>query len=191
MFNVVTAVERVAVEARHFAAGRHEMYAHALGAAYAGRVVRGVGQVIGIWQVVWVGDETLQPASGQAVATVVFRMVVFAPFRGEVVHGEVCGMSDCELLVGLPFFGVLYVPRSALPAGTTWKGDAWSWLADAEAGTELYIDMHNHVVARVTGVTYRPKGATDKKTMAITAALRDKAEDAQGLGDPAWWYEEE
>lgn len=198
MFKLVTASDRVAINAQSFGVERHEAYAHVLNRQYANRVVDGLGLVVGVWSVLSVGVETLQMSCGRAVADVVFRVVVFAPFVGEAVWTTIGGASADVLLLAMPFFGALRVPPSALPRGTQWdKGEnVWVWQPDdTDASHRLFLDVSNDVVARVTCIQFsapsKQAGSTSPP-MRIAAALTDSAvEDSQGLGDPQWWYEEE
>lgn len=198
MFKLVTISERVAIAAVHFGERRECAYAHALNTRYANRVLRNIGLVIGVWRIQSIGAETLQMGCGRAVADVIYRLVVFAPFVGEAVWATIGGASKEVLLLALPFFGAMRVSPAHLPPGTAWDGEerVWVWRPDR---VELFLDLSNDVVARVTDVQYAP--AADKPPsaasavvapMRIAAALTDAAvPDSQGLGDPLWWYEEE
>jgi len=155
-----------------------------------------------------VGPQTLQASCGRAVATVVYRLVIFAPFHGEAVWTTIGGASQDVLLLAVPFFGAIQVPPSKLPPNTVWdtKENVWVWKYSEDRN--YYYDIANDSVARITHTEFStgknrsapPPPAKDvndgeerhTQPMLIHAALHDAGgEESQGLGNPEWWYEDE
>jgi len=106
---------------------------------FANRVVHNVGLCIRLFDILEAGEPFVLPNDGSTYTRVVFRMVVFRPYIGEVLIGKIrhssaegitgevpfniCGpvgrQSDCRLLlVTLGFFDDIQIPASNFQEGT-------------------------------------------------------------------------
>ena len=62
----------------------------------ANKVLKDVGLVIALWDILKIGDSYLLPSDGASHTRVEFRILVFRPFMEEVLVGKVC--YDCYYL---------------------------------------------------------------------------------------------
>jgi DNA-directed RNA polymerase III subunit RPC8 len=118
-----------------------------------------------------VGSSLIHPADGGAHFEVVFRLVVFKPYVGEVISGKVLECSKDGIKVGLDFFTNCFIPYYHLfePSSFDEAKKTWVWDDSHEDEEEedddepLAIqkgDMINFEVHDVnfTGKTYSVKG---------------------------------
>ena len=59
----------------------------------ANKVLKDVGLVIALWDILKIGDSYLLPGDGASHTRVEFRILVFRPFMEEVLVGKVCHHS--------------------------------------------------------------------------------------------------
>ncbi|KAL6054120.1 DNA-directed RNA polymerase III subunit RPC8 [Balamuthia mandrillaris] len=101
---------------------------------YGDKVIPKVGLGVTLYDVVKVGDGFIYPGDGSAHTKVTFRMVVFRPFRGEVIVGKLRHSTPdgitglfvlfffllqqsvyfCFLAVSLGFFEDVFIPKEEL-----------------------------------------------------------------------------
>ena len=67
----------------------------------ANKVLKDVGLVIALWDILKIGDSYLLPGDGASHTRVEFRILVFRPFMEEVLVGKVC--YDCYLCLKAGF----------------------------------------------------------------------------------------
>ena len=56
----------------------------------ANKILKDVGLVISLWDILNIGDSYLLPGDGASHTKVEFRILVFRPFMEEVLVGKVC-----------------------------------------------------------------------------------------------------
>ena len=61
------------------------------------------------------GDSFTYPGDGSAHAEVQFRVLVFSPFRGELLEGTVKYCTSDRVVISLGFFEDIILPPDALP----------------------------------------------------------------------------
>ena len=76
-----------------------------------------------------VGSSLIHPADGAAHFEIVFRLVVFKPFVGEVITGKVLECNTTGIKVGLDFFQNNHIPYYHLfePSRFDEQSKAWIW----------------------------------------------------------------
>jgi len=83
-----------------------------------------------------------------ALQLVEFRLIVFRPFKGEVMTGRISSSSQHGINVRTEFFDEIFIPRTYLFEGTTFdlKENVWIWDND---GNEFYMDKNELIRFRV------------------------------------------
>lgn len=87
-----------------FGTGDTSSIISAINAKYPQKVIMDLGLVISLYDILRVGSSLIHPADGGAHFEVVFRVVVFKPFCGEVVKGRVRNCTREGIEVSLEFF---------------------------------------------------------------------------------------
>ncbi|KAJ5825749.1 hypothetical protein N7474_002887 [Penicillium riverlandense] len=129
---------------------------------YANKVIQKVGLCISFYDLLESSDGLIGHGTGLVNVNVKFRMIVFRPFRGEIMLGKIAGATDrgiksanpCRHVVeidtnnqtvGVEFFNDIIVPPELLLDGT--RLCVWIWRNDD--GTDFYFDVGEVVRFRV------------------------------------------
>jgi hypothetical protein len=77
-----------------------------------------------------------------------FRLIVFRPFKGEVMTGRISSSSVHGINVRTDFFNEIFIPHTYLFEGSTFdvKENVWIWNND---GNEFYMDKNEVIRFRV------------------------------------------
>lgn len=86
---------------------------------YANKVIQKIGLCICLWDVTWASEGLIGHGTGLVNVNVEFRLVVFRPFKGEVLLGRITsatqdGISSMFELIFTSFIGLL--TRSLSPS---------------------------------------------------------------------------
>lgn len=149
-----------------------EALEEALTEKLANKVVKDVGLVLSVWDILEIGDSFLFPGGGGASHTrVAFRLLVFRPALDEVLVGKVKGCSRNEgVRVSLGFFEDILIPPEALqhPQRFDEAEQVWVWEYPSEDGhVDLFMDSGEEVRFRVTAEQFVD---TSPSTAAAAAA---------------------
>ena len=110
MFFLTTIADTLRIPPSSFSKGDSPSIVQAINAKYPRKVIMDVGMCIALYDVIEVGSSLIHPADGGAHFEVVFRVVVFKPFVGEVVNGRVSACTKAGIEVSLDFFDSIKIP---------------------------------------------------------------------------------
>jgi len=179
----------------------------ALNKKLANTVVHKLGLVVGVFDLLNIGQSFLFPGDGAHHTKVVFRVVVFKPFVEEVLVGKVksCNLS-MGVTVSLGFFDDVIIPPEALqhPYRFDNAEQVWVWEYPTEEGShDLYVDPGESVRIRVTAETFcesfenEDKGSSSGGGVASVCEEEEKKKrtpylihasmNEPGLGLLKWW----
>ncbi|RPB02305.1 hypothetical protein L873DRAFT_449717 [Choiromyces venosus 120613-1] len=167
-----------------------------INAKYANKVVHNIGLCISLFDLSKV-SEGMIGQDGGAHANVEFRMIVFRPFKGEVLTGRISSATAAGVKVRTDFFDEVFVPAGGLFDGCLFDGkeQVWIWRNDDQ---DFYMDKNELIRFRVEGEVFvdqlpvppHLKGEESslhkKPPYAITASCQQA-----GLGLVSWWVEED
>lgn len=175
VFELFTIRDTVYIPPKDFSTSFSEGIMSAIVRKYEGQHQEECGFVVALHDVVGAGEPTLMPGLGGVHVKCTFRLVVFRPEVGEIMHGIV-QTSDKQqgLSVSLgDFFPAVNIPVDGLQPGTEFDEQerCFAWLWD---GHPLYMDPGEPIRFRVTKF--------DEKTSDIVGTIRQ-----DGLGLVSWW----
>lgn len=75
-------------------------------------------------------------------------MVVFRPFRGEIIQGRIKSSSEEGIIIDMIFTSEIFVPIQNLPENTHFDQGEGVFVWDSD-GTELFFDKGEPVLFRV------------------------------------------
>lgn len=206
MFRLVAIEEVVQVPPKLFGLARFVAMEHEVNRKYSNKVLSGVGICIALWDWVSSEDHRLIPHTGDANTRCQFRMLVFAPFAGETLWGYVSRVCSDRVELDLEFVGGISIPKSELPASSTYDSEenAWRIRYDAdeaeeheeeeheEEPVEVVLDVGNSVAFKVAKVIFtdgvdRPpeKPCSERKSKHILTVKASMQR--HGLGRYEWW----
>lgn len=164
---------------------------------YANKVVYNIGLCICLYDIIKVSEGMIGHGSGSAHVNVDFRLIVFRPFKGEVMTGRISSSSVHGINVRTDFFNEIFIPHTYLFEGSTFdvKENVWIWNND---GNEFYMDKNEVIRFRVEEEAFEdqlpvpPHLQDDRLEEERKPPYRIVASAQQaGMGLVAWWAEED
>ncbi|KAL4200043.1 hypothetical protein AMTRI_Chr03g147720 [Amborella trichopoda] len=150
------------------------------------KVIPNLGLCISVYDIRSIEGGLIWPGEGSPTYKVTFRLVMFRPFMGEILVGNVKRLDKDGLQVSLGFFEDVHIPANLFPQPSRFMEDGtWEWDWD---GNEQYIYHFEKIRFRVHTVEY-PTIPIDQKAnakpfapMEIIGTIHD-----DGLGPVSWW----
>jgi len=95
-----------------------------------------VGLCVCVWDLLSASEGLIKPGDSRVHVDVTFRMVVFRPFKGEIIQATIAKINQDGIQLKVDFFKDIWVPRSGLFPGTQFRSydghDTFVWLTNAE-----------------------------------------------------------
>ncbi|KAF2662716.1 hypothetical protein K491DRAFT_552915, partial [Lophiostoma macrostomum CBS 122681] len=122
----------------------------AINAKYSNRVISNIGLCICLWDMLDASEGLIGHGTGLVNVNVEFRMMVFRPFRGEILYARIRSSDENAITLDLDFTSEVHIPSYNLFPGTTFNHaeNVFVW-NDAESGSELFFDHGEPVLFRV------------------------------------------
>lgn len=141
MFILHQLKDTIRVEAVHFGEELERVLSNLIETKFSNKVIPEVGLAICVYDILKIGDCYLFEGDGAAHCEVVFRMVVFSPFVGEVLEGKVNFCTSKRVTLTLGFFCDIELPPDGLPQPSTYndKEMMWIWNYPTEDGDGVKI----------------------------------------------------
>ncbi|KAI5196968.1 hypothetical protein E4T42_06913 [Aureobasidium subglaciale] len=171
-----------------------------INAKYADKVIHKVGLCVALYDILQTSEGLIGHGTGIVNVNVDFRMIVFRPFKGEILTGKIISSSDMGIRISMGFFDDIYVPTPGMifdPAKyiVTEEGDkVWVW--ETAPDNLLYFDHNEMVRFRVEAETWtdlspekQPAPGEEvevyrRSPYELTASMQ-----LSGLGPALWWRE--
>ncbi|KDO30114.1 hypothetical protein SPRG_05306 [Saprolegnia parasitica CBS 223.65] len=186
---------------------------------YANKVIADVGLCITLYDFIEIGDAYIHPSDGTSHTEVVFRMVVFQPFIGEVLKGKIISCTEEHIRVSMDFVQDIIIPSYAMQTPSFFDKNErlWEWKFPGKEDEQdpYYMYLHEEVRFRVTNINFTRVTKTAKGIQATVTEAADSASsrrrsssvdlsehdpkpsamqiigtiDEDGLGLSSWWIE--
>lgn len=124
-------------------------------AKYADKVIHKVGLCLGLYDIISTSEGLIGHGTGIVNVNVDFRMIIFRPFKGEILQGRISSSSEMGIRITMDFFDDIFVPGPAMlfePSSYNATEDAWVWSAGPD--NELFFDRYEPVRFRVEAETW-------------------------------------
>ncbi|KAI8928449.1 RNA polymerase III subunit Rpc25-domain-containing protein [Entophlyctis helioformis] len=168
MFILSVLKDIVRVPPKDFVKDQQEAIVDELNQKYANKVLHNVGLCISVYDLLETSDPIVHACQdGAYQSRVKFRMVVFRPFKGEILEGRI---KDCSPKTGvrvtMNFFDDIIIPPSFLMPDSEYDSQegVWVWKYD---GNDLFMDREEPIRFRVeneafvdVGPVKEPKAAS-------------------------------
>lgn len=177
---------------------------------YADKVIHRVGLCVGFHSLISASEGLIGHGTGIVNVNVDFRLVVWRPFKGEVVNGTISDSNGAGIYLTVDFFEDIVVPPNLMFENTSWDKDeqgteAFIWKADDGAGgiNEFFFDRAERCLFRVeqevwTDLSPQMKRPDDYDATQVdeyglrTGPYRIMASMMHtGLGPTLWWMGED
>ncbi|KAF8468960.1 DNA-directed rna polymerase III 25 kd polypeptide [Kalaharituber pfeilii] len=204
MFILTTFSDLIVIKPQDFSKPTAEALEDEINAKYANKVVYNIGLCICLYDVLKVSEGLIGYGNGSANVHVQFRLIVFRPFKGEILSGRISSSTPAGIKVRLDFFEDILIPGHLLFDGCVFdiKENVWIWHNE---GTELYMDKGEVIRFKVENEKFTDQTPVNPQTAVakvdtpgggetaavelhkdppyqINASCRDA-----GLGLVAWW----
>ncbi|KAF2228930.1 putative DNA-directed RNA polymerase III [Viridothelium virens] len=199
MFTVAVIEDLIEIKPEDFDLLSIQALEDGIHAKYADRVIQGVGLCICLWDLLEASEGRIGNGTGIAHVNTRFRMVVFRPFKGEVIQGQIRrNVKGVGLQLSLDFFDDIWVPCPiGLPKPSSFDESEGVWMWNSQNGDAAY-DESEQVRFRVerevwnnqtlSGPPPRSSSTQREERRAPYIIIASMTED--GLGPIRWWDEE-
>lgn len=165
---------------------------------YANKVVQKVGLCICMWDLSKSSDGLIGYGTGNANMNVEFRLLVFRPFKGEIIAARVKYNTPEGIYLSTEFFDNILVPDTMLFEGSYYNEEEQTWVWKTE-DSEVFFDngttVHARIEKEIWEDTIQPNPVKDtaltngasqevakKNPYSIVASMNEV-----GLGGSDWW----
>ncbi|RYR78958.1 hypothetical protein Ahy_A01g003820 [Arachis hypogaea] len=156
------------------------------------KVIANLGLCISVYDIKSIEGGFIYPGDGAPTYTVVFNLIMFRPFVGEIMTAKLLSSDADGLRLSLGFFDDIYVPLQHLPSPNEFKAESknstkgtWYWKYEEQS---YPVDDSDMIKFRIQNVTYpsipveQPKESKPFAPMLVTGSI-----DHDGLGPVSWW----
>ncbi|KAF3928167.1 hypothetical protein AA313_de0205391 [Arthrobotrys entomopaga] len=194
MFILTRLTDLITIQPTSFTLPTRQAIEDQINTRYANKVIHKIGLAICLYDILKSSDGLIGSGSGSVNINVEFRLIVFRPFKGEVLTGRISNSTPNGISVRLDFFDEIFIPKDYLFEGSVFDHNEQVWVWRTEDGDELFFDKNETVRFRVEEEEFVDNTPVDP-------ALRDSLADADmtppykligscyqsGLGVVAWW----
>ncbi|KAA8642226.1 hypothetical protein EYZ11_009007 [Aspergillus tanneri] len=160
---------------------------------YANKVIQKIGLCIGFYDLLESSDGLIGHGTGLVNVNVKFRLIVFRPFKGEIMLGKISSGTEFGIKIGVEFFNDILVPPNLLLDGARFDYADQVWIWENEDGSTFYFDVGEVVRFRVEMEEWHDQipnapdlgdGAANerKPPYSIIGSMQ-----MAGLGPISWW----
>nr|ODN89507.1 DNA-directed RNA polymerase III subunit RPC8 [Cryptococcus depauperatus CBS 7841] len=182
---------------------------------YANKLIADRGLALSAFDILTAEDGKVTWGNGLMYYKVSFRLMLFAPFVGEVIVGRVLSTTKSYVRVSLGFFQDIFIVPSLLPPNSAYdtQQKAFFWVSSDDevlmtqeqllntvVAERLYIDSGEPIRFRVDSIDWQDVRPTPQSLLAEQngeAIEKDPIDKAgfkilatiaeSGLGVTAWW----
>ncbi|KAJ2777250.1 DNA-directed RNA polymerase III complex subunit Rpc25 [Coemansia javaensis] len=194
MFVLAVLRDTLKVVPTEFTKPREQALKDEINRKYANRVLHDVGLCILAHDLLEIDEGYVQHSEGWLWIKAKFRMVVFRPFRDEILVGTVRSANAAGIEATMGFFSDIRIPAEQMPEGSAYDASEGVWVWRYE-GNDLFIDLDEPIRFRVLETAFldasppRPQigdadsaPATHAPPFALVCSIADP-----GLGLLSWW----
>ncbi|KAK7533713.1 DNA-directed rna polymerase III 25 kd polypeptide [Phyllosticta citricarpa] len=195
MFLTTTISDLIQIKPEEFEKSSIKAIKDAIHAKYSNKVIQEVGLCICLRDILKSSEGLIGHGTGIVNVNVDFRLVVFRPFKGEIIEGKITGASSQGIKIALDFFDDIFVPGPVnLFEGVNFVGQEQVWVWTTENGDELFFDLEETVRFRVEAEIWTdqsPQAPTTDDTQVERKSPYSIIGSMQqaGLGPTLWWEE--
>jgi len=191
MFILTKIADLVQITPEDFSKDSAQAIEDNINAKYANKVIQKIGLCICLYDLLLASDGLIGHGTGVVNVNVEFRLIVFRPFKHEVMVGRISSATPQGIRIRTHFFDEIHVPKEMLPPNSHFNHDDQLFVWNNE-GDLLYYDNQETVRFRIeneywhdqspVGPSDKEEGVVKKSPYTIEAAMEDA-----GLGPCLWW----
>ncbi|KAF2763790.1 hypothetical protein EJ03DRAFT_53910 [Teratosphaeria nubilosa] len=210
MYTLVTVADVVQIVPSDFNKTSNRAIEDFINTKYADKVIHKTGLCLGFHSFVKSSEGLIGHGTGIVNVNVDFRLVVFRPFKGEIIQGTISHSNASGIFISMEFFEDIVVPPELLFSDTSFEtdsegSDVFIWRADDGAGgvNEFFFDRAEKCLMRVEIEEWNDLSPQMKRPEDFDLDHRDKyglrlapyrilcSMMHSGLGPSLWWVGDE
>ncbi|PVU90465.1 hypothetical protein BB559_002862 [Furculomyces boomerangus] len=149
MFILTKISDNIRVRPWNFNKDRKDAIADEINKKYANKA----SLIIRLFDVLEMNEGYIQHSEGSVWSKVVFRLVVFRPFGGEIVEAKILSCNPSGIKATLQFFSDIWIPKELLREGTEYDSVEGVFVWKYE-GQEFFLDIDEQIKCRVVEGTF-------------------------------------
>lgn len=148
-----------------------------INAKYSDKVIHKTGLCLGLYDILSTTEGLIGHGTGIVNVNVDFRLIVFRPFKGEILQGKIVSNNAAGIRITMDFFEDVWVPAPDMlfdPAEFNVAEQTWVW--NAGEGNEFFFDNYETVRFRVEGETWTDLSPDKQIAQAEQAEQEEQSE---------------
>lgn len=155
MYLIVTIADLIQISPEDFEKRSARALEDNINEKYSDKVVHKHGLCLGLYDIISTSEGLIGHGTGIVNVNVEFRLIVFRPFKGEILQGRISSNSIEGIRISMDFFDDIFVPGPhMLFENSSYNGEEDAWVWKTEAGLELFFDRNETVRFRVEAETW-------------------------------------
>ncbi|KAM9984544.1 hypothetical protein ACTFIY_008984 [Dictyostelium cf. discoideum] len=155
MFHLITIEDKVRIAPSQFN-NEVQTIEDEIEKKYTSKVVLNAGLFVALYDILGTGDSYVHSGDGGAHLMVRFRMVVFKPFKGEVLEGVIKKSSRESIQISLGFFHEIYLNPIELPNPSNYNQEEGLWYWEWNEN-QLFFEDGGRVRFKIDQVEFNPE----------------------------------
>ncbi|EGC33189.1 hypothetical protein DICPUDRAFT_20776, partial [Dictyostelium purpureum] len=155
MFHLLTIEDRVRIPPNDFN-NEVQTIEDEIEKKYVSKVVLDGGLFIALYDILGTGDSYVYSGDGAAHLMVRFRMVVFKPFKGEIMEGVIKKSTKDQVQITIGFYDEIYLNPIELPIPSSFSDEEKLWYWEWN-DNQLFFENGGRVRFRVEQIEFNPE----------------------------------
>ncbi|KAI9843731.1 MAG: DNA-directed RNA polymerase III subunit rpc25 [Thelocarpon superellum] len=183
MFILTTISDLIQILPQDFQKPSEEALEDNINEKYANKVIQKIGLCVCLYDLLEASEGLIGHGTGIVNVNVTFRLVVFRPFKGEVLTGRISSSSELGIRVQVDFFDEIHIPEHLLFNGMKFDQNEQIWIWENE-GETYYLDKMEQIRFRVESEEWNDQSPVAPSERGAAAALERKSPYVIRVGDP-------
>ncbi|KAF2751022.1 hypothetical protein M011DRAFT_464816 [Sporormia fimetaria CBS 119925] len=194
MFILTTIQDLIQIAPQEFEKPSAQALKDAINTKYSDRIIQNIGLGICLYDLLDTSEGLIGHGTGLVNVDVEFRLVVFRPFRGEILQGRIKFATEEGITIDMNFTSEVFVPAQNLPENTTFDRGEGTFIW-TDSGNELFFDKGEPVLFRVEQEEWIDQKPTVVKKDENGDVIEERGTswrvigsmNQSGLGPMLWW----
>ncbi|KAK5117651.1 hypothetical protein LTR62_005074 [Meristemomyces frigidus] len=206
MYTLVTLADVVQIVPSDFEKPSARAIEDYINEKYADKVIHKVGLCVGFHSLLSASEGLIGNGSGIVHVNVDFKLVVFRPFKGEIIRAIISHSNATGIFMSMDFFEDVVIPPQFFFSPSSWEDDEngnkiWIWKSDE--GPEFFFDRTEKCLIRVEQEQWNDLSPQMQRPEDFNLEEKDQyglrrspyrivaSMMFTGLGPEMWWIQED
>ncbi|KAK3675420.1 DNA-directed RNA polymerase III complex subunit Rpc25 [Recurvomyces mirabilis] len=206
MYTLVTVADVVQIQPSDFEKPSLRAIEDFINEKYADKVIHKIGLCVGFHSLISASEGLIGHGTGIVNVNVDFKLIVFRPFKGEIIRAIISHSNATGIFMSMDFFETIAIPPEFFFDPSKWQDDGSGnkiWVWNSDENTELYFDKAEKCLIRVEQEHWKDLSPDMKGSANFESMERDShgmrvspykilgSMLMSGLGPDLWWIGED